>query len=70
LLTFADKIATKYIPQITLKIIKDLSDNKFLELAATCQADFLITGNTKDFTVSSYGQTRIVTPKEYWEEYR
>ena len=64
------KITTKYNPEIKLAILKDLSDNKFLELATTCNADFLITGNTKHFPMSSYGQTKIVTPKEYWEIYR
>jgi len=70
LLAFVEAIAAKFTPQITLKVIKDLSDNKFLELASTCEADFLITGNTLDFTMSTYGQTKIVTPKEYWEKYR
>ena len=62
--------AIKYNPEVKLYIIRDASDNKFLELDSTCQADFLITGNTKDFTMSSHGQTKIVTPKEYWEEHR
>ena len=70
LLAFVEKIGQKFTPQITLKIISDLSDNKFLELAAACNANFLITGNTRDFTMSIFGQTRIVTPKEYWEKYR
>ena len=70
LLAFASKIDWKFTPQLTLKIIKDTSDNKFLELAVTCDADFLITGNTSDFTMSSFGHTKIVTPKEYWEKYR
>jgi putative PIN family toxin of toxin-antitoxin system len=70
LLTDIGDITVKYYPEIKLAIIKDLSDNKFLELAAAINADFLITGNTKDFTMSSFGQTEIITPKEYWETYR
>ena|ERR1700733_4496248 len=68
---FADipKITTNYNPKIKSAILKDLSDNKFLELAATCHADFLITGNIKHFTMSNFGKTKIITPKEYWEKY-
>lgn len=50
-------------------MIKDVDDNKFLELSETCKADFLITGNTNDFTMRDYKGTKIVTPKEFWEEY-
>jgi hypothetical protein len=38
-----------------------------LELADECVADFVITGNTNDFTFPEYKQTKIVSPKEYWE---
>jgi predicted nucleic acid-binding protein len=41
----------------------------FLELADECAADFIITGNTNDFTFSEYNNTRIITAKEYWEEF-
>jgi hypothetical protein len=40
-----------------------------LELADECLADFIITGNTNDFTFPTYKQTKIVTPKEYWVDY-
>lgn len=57
--------ATKYYPTITLELISDDDDNMILELADESNADFIITGNTTDFTFSSYKQTKIVTPKEY-----
>jgi predicted nucleic acid-binding protein len=41
-----------------------------LELADICSADFLITGNTNDFTFSQYKETKIVLPKEYWDNYQ
>lgn len=63
-----EKRAVKYFPTVKLEIINDLDDNKLLELAETCKADFLITGNTKDFTLQTYKETKIVTPKEYWIE--
>lgn len=69
LLIDTEKIATKYYPTVHLEIINDVDDNKLLELAETCHADFLITGNTNDFTLKEYKGTRIMTPKEYWTEY-
>jgi len=41
-----------------------------LELADECLADFVITGNTLDFTFPTYKNTKIISPKEYWEKYR
>ena len=62
--------ATKYNPTITLDLILDDDDNMILELADECLANFVITGNTTDFTFSTYKQTKIVTPKEYWDNYQ
>jgi hypothetical protein len=50
-----------------LDILTDEPDNRLLELAQNCQADFIITGNTSDFKMDTYKKTKIVTPKEYWE---
>ena len=62
--------AIKYAPSITLQLISDDDDNMILELADECQADFIITGNTTDFTFAIYKHTKIVTPKEYWKKYK
>jgi putative PIN family toxin of toxin-antitoxin system len=62
--------STKFLPSKKLTIISDKDDNKFLELALECKADFLITGNTNDFTIKKYKRTKIVTPKEYWENHQ
>jgi uncharacterized protein len=59
-----------YKPKITLQLISDKDDNKILELADECGADFVITGNTNDFIFPLYKQTRIVTPRDYWENYK
>jgi uncharacterized protein len=64
-----EKRAKKYHPTVRLNIIGDKDNNKLLELAETCKADFLITGNTNDFTFQEYKGTRIVSPKEYWTNY-
>ncbi|MDP1623325.1 MAG: hypothetical protein Q8M08_13410, partial [Bacteroidales bacterium] len=57
-----EKKVIKYSPSIRLEIINDQGDNKLLELAETCNADFLITGNTNDFTIREYKGTKIVSP--------
>ena len=62
--------ATLYYPSISLDLIQDKDDNKILELADQCAADFIVTGNTNDFTFPQYKQTRIVAPKKYWEKYK
>lgn len=59
-----------YKPQIKLDLITDADDNMILELADECNADFIITGNTTDFTFPEYKNTKIVTPKEYWDNYK
>ncbi|MDR0812350.1 MAG: putative toxin-antitoxin system toxin component, PIN family [Paludibacter sp.] len=55
-----------YIPKIKLDLISDKDDNKILELADISSADYIITGNTTDFTFPTYKSTQIVTPKNYW----
>jgi len=61
--------AKKFIPSKKINIIKDTDDNKILELADECFADYIITGNTNDFTFSTYKLTKIVTPKDYIENH-
>jgi putative PIN family toxin of toxin-antitoxin system len=62
--------ATKFVPTIKLDLISDADDNMILELADKCQADFIITGNTNDFTFPAYKETKIVTPQEYWANHQ
>lgn len=70
LLADIESKSIKYFPTIKLDLISDDDDNKVLELADECLADFVITGNTTDFTFPTYKQTKIVTPREYWENYQ
>ena len=53
-----------------IDLLGDKDDNMLLELAHESRANFLITGNTNDFTISKYKETLIVSPKDYWENYR
>ena len=70
LITRLSEISEIFEPKEILKIIDDDPDNRLLELAKIADADFIITGNIKDFTMQSFYKTKIVTPKEYWEDYR
>ena len=59
--------ASIYSPTIRLDLVNDPADNRLLGLAQTCAADYLITGNIRDFRISSHGVTRIVTPRDFLE---
>ena len=67
LLADIETYAFKFTPIIKVDIISDSADNRLLELAESCSADYLITGNINDFTMSEYKRTRIVPPKEFFE---
>jgi putative PIN family toxin of toxin-antitoxin system len=70
LLADIERKSMVYIPHISLDIISDKDDNKILELADVSSADYIITGNTNDFTFPTYKNTQIVTPKDYWLIYQ
>ena len=70
LLVYIENKAMVFQPKIKLNIISDFDDNKIIELADECNADFIITGNTNDFTFSSYKNTKILTPTDYWENHK
>ena len=57
------------VPGFSLNLLQDKSDNKFLELAISCQADFLITGNSKHFPMGKFENTEIISPEKYWNTY-
>lgn len=69
-LVAVESFSTHYHPSTKVDLITDKDDNMMLELAEESNADFIITGNTNDFTFPSYKTTKIVSPKEYWENYR
>lgn len=70
LITRLSEMAETFEPKTKLDVIGDEPDNRLLELAQISKADFIITGNTTDFSMDSFDGTKILTPKEYWEEYR
>ena len=64
------EISTFYRADRRIGILTDASDNKFLELAAVSYSDYLITGNTQDFTFDEFEYTKILTPRDYWEKHK
>ena len=69
LLESVEEIAISIIPGVSLDMLQDKSDNKFLELALSCEADFLVTGSQKHFPFKRLENTQIFSPKEYWDRY-
>jgi hypothetical protein len=69
-LTQIENKAIKFFPKSKFKIIKDLDDNKFLELAYESKADFIITGNTNDFKMSDFNGTIIINAKDFWDTFQ
>lgn len=61
---------SQFYPTQRLDILKDNPDNRLLELAHVSKADFIITGNTNDFTMDQFEGTKIVSPKDYWDFHR
>ena len=67
MLSDIEMYATKFSPAAKINLITDDPDNRLLELAETCGADYIVTGNTNDFTMAEYKSTKIVSPKEFFE---
>lgn len=60
-----EEIAVKHNPSVKVDVLNDKSDNKFLELALATNANYLVTGNTNDFTIDKIEKTVIVSPLEF-----
>jgi len=54
-------------PTTTLTISPHDSDNRFYECAEAAAADYIITGNTRDFS-QDHAPTRIITPRNFIEQ--
>ena len=67
LLSDIQTFGVRFTTTTKITLIEDDADNQLLELAETCRADYLITGNTNDFTMIEYKGTKIVSPKEFFE---
>lgn len=45
----------------------DEDDQKYLDLALSVNADYLITGNVKDFPLKNYDSLSVLSPNEFFE---
>ena len=61
-----ERAATMVQPKTTLQICKDDDDNRFLECAAAAEADYLISGNLRDYP-ASFGTIQIVNARRFFE---
>ncbi len=50
--------------------LRDSADRPFLEVAVASNADFLVTGNARDFDVPSLRRSLIVTPAQFLREWK
>jgi uncharacterized protein len=53
-----------FLPDVSAAASSDPADTKFLQCAEAAQADYLVTGNKRDFPDASYGPTRVVNAGE------
>lgn len=68
-LTRLREISMFYSIERQVEVLKDISDNKFLELALASSAEYLITGNILDFNFKEFHKTLIITPREFWDHF-
>lgn len=64
-----ERAGIMFFPRRYFTVLKDVSDNKFLNLAYESKADYLITGNSNHFSITHFEQTKIVSPKEFCDLY-
>jgi putative PIN family toxin of toxin-antitoxin system len=50
--------------------LPDKTDEAFAEVALGVEADYLVTGNKKDFPQGAVGKTRVLSPAEFLEVWR
>jgi putative PIN family toxin of toxin-antitoxin system len=53
-----------FLPDASAAASSDPADTKFLHCAQAAQADYLVTGNKRDFPQTSYGPTRVMSAGE------
>ena len=47
--------------------LPDISDEIYLKTALKSQAEYLVTGNIKDFPQINYGKIKVLSPKDFLE---
>ena len=64
IILFSD-VATMIEPKDFIIKLPDPSDVKYINLALHTNAQYLITGNKKDFPENTYGITQIISPRDF-----
>lgn len=64
-----EPVSQLYYPTRNFSLIKDFSDNHFIDLAYESKAHYLITGNHNDFSITEIESTKILSPKKFCELY-
>ncbi len=54
-------------PTLSHQVCRDKNDDIILSLAETVKAQFLISGDNDLLEIKKYKNTRIITPREFWE---
>ena len=57
-------VAILVAPQRRIQVTYDPDDNKVLECAFEARADFVVTGNARDFP-ARYQDVRVITPRDF-----
>ncbi|HYW63992.1 MAG TPA: PIN domain-containing protein, partial [Bradyrhizobium sp.] len=55
-------------PDASTSVSTDPADTKFLQCAEAAQADYIVTGNKRDFPDAPYGVTRVVSAGELLDQ--
>jgi hypothetical protein len=55
-------------PDVSGPVSSDPADTKFLHCAQAAQADYIVTGNKRDFPDAPYGVTRVVSAGELLDQ--
>lgn len=58
------EVGTEVFPTQRVRVARHEADNRFLECAQAAKADYLVTGNTKDFPPRFKG-TQVVNPPKF-----
>lgn len=59
------RVATIIEITVTITECRDPKDNKFLELAVSGKADYIITGDDDLLTLNPFREIRILTPRDF-----
>jgi uncharacterized protein len=54
-------------PKLSIDVLTDKDDNKFIELAVEADAGCIVTGNSNDFITKTYKGIYIYSPKEFYD---